>query len=66
MSSANSLLTQVNDACDRLERALGRLERLSAEQVAVPELIALRLRVESIPKRWLLGSDGQTPLQSRP
>jgi ParB family transcriptional regulator, chromosome partitioning protein len=64
MSPANDLVQQVNNACDRLERALGRIQPLSPEQAALPELIALRIRVENITKRWLRGSDSQTPSQS--
>jgi hypothetical protein len=30
----------------------------------LPELIALRIRVEDITERWLQGSDRQTPSQS--
>ena len=64
ISPANKLVKQVNDACYRLERALGRIQPFSPEQAALPELIALRIRVENIAKRWLQGSDGQTPSHS--
>lgn len=65
MSPANGLVKQVNDACDRLERALSRIQPISLEQTALPELIALRIRVENITKRWLQGTDCQTPSQSQ-
>jgi len=64
MSPANKLVEQVSDACDRLERALSRIPPSSPDQAALPELIALRIRVENITKRWVQGSDGQTPSQS--
>ena len=60
-SPASKLVEQLSDACDRLERALSRMKRVSPEQAALPELIALRIRVEDISKHWLQGSDRQTP-----
>ena len=63
-SPANKLIAQANVACDRLERAVSRIQPSNSDQVALPELIALRIRVENITKRWLQGSDGQTPTQS--
>ena len=60
-SSSNKLVAQANAACDRLERALGRIQPSNSYKVALPELIALRIRVEDITKRWLQGSDRQTP-----
>ena len=60
-STSNRLITQANAACDRLERALGRIRPSNSYKVALPELIALRIRVEDITKRWLQGSDRQTP-----
>ena len=56
----NKLVKQLNDACDGLERALSRMKSVSAEQAALPELIALRSRIEDLAKLWLKGSDGQT------
>jgi ParB family transcriptional regulator, chromosome partitioning protein len=64
MSSANKLVRQANNACDRLERALSRRQPFPPELTALPELIALRIRFEDITKRWLQGSDRQTPSQS--
>jgi ParB family chromosome partitioning protein len=61
VSPANKLVKQLNDACERLERALGRMQLTSPEQAALPELIALRTRVEELAKRWPRGSDRQTP-----
>jgi ParB family transcriptional regulator, chromosome partitioning protein len=55
------LIAQADAACDRLERALGRIQPSNSYKVALPELIALRIRVEDITKRWLQGSDRQTP-----
>jgi ParB family transcriptional regulator, chromosome partitioning protein len=64
-SSSNKLIAQANSACDRLQRALGRIQPSSnSYKVALPELIALRIRVEDITKRWLQGSDRQTPSQT--
>jgi ParB family chromosome partitioning protein len=64
MSPPNKLVAQANAACDQLERALGRIRPSNSYKVALPELIALRIRVEDIPKRWLWGSDRQTPPQT--
>jgi ParB family transcriptional regulator, chromosome partitioning protein len=63
-SPSNRLITQANAACDRLERALGRIRPSNSYKVALPELIALRIRVADITKRWLQGSDRQTPSQA--
>ena len=63
-SPPNKLIAQANAACDRLERALGRIRPSNSYEVALPELIALRIRVEDITKRWLQGSDRQTPSQA--
>jgi len=58
---SKKLITQANAACDRLERALSRIRPSNSYKVALPELIALRIRVEDITKHWLQGSDRQTP-----
>jgi ParB family transcriptional regulator, chromosome partitioning protein len=63
-SPSNKLIAQANAACDRLERALGRIQPSNCYKVALPELIALRIRVEDITKHWLQGSDRQTPSQT--
>ncbi len=63
-SSSNKLISQANAACDRLERALGRIRPTNSYKVALPELIALRIRVEDITTHWLQGSDRHTPSQS--
>jgi ParB family chromosome partitioning protein len=63
-SPSNKLIAQASAACDRLERALGRIQPSNSYRVALPELIALRIRVEDITKRWLQGSDRQTPSQT--
>jgi ParB family transcriptional regulator, chromosome partitioning protein len=60
-SPSNKLIAQANAACDRLERALGRIQPSNSYKVALPELIALRIRAEDITRRWLQGSDRQTP-----
>lgn len=60
-SSPNKLVLQANAACDRLERVLVSIRLSDADLVALPELIALRIRVEDITKHWLQGSDCQTP-----
>ncbi len=60
----SKLAKLANVACDRLERALSRIQPSIADQIALPELVALRTRVEGIARRWLQGSDRQTPSQS--
>ena len=60
-SPSNKLVTRANAACDRLERALSRIPPSNSYKVALPELLALRIRVEDITKHWLQGSDRQTP-----
>ena len=60
-SPSNKLIAQAHAACDRLERAIRRIRPGSAYKVALPELIALRIRVEDLPKHWPQGSDRQTP-----
>ena len=64
LSPSNKLIAQANAACDRLERALGRIQPSNAYKVALPKLIALCIRVEGITKHWLQRSDGQTPSQT--
>lgn len=63
-SSSDKLIAQANAACDRLERALGRIKPPDGNTVALPDLTALRIRVEAITKCWLQGSDRQTPSQA--
>lgn len=63
-TSPDKLIAQANAACDRLERALSRIKPTDAGQVAAPDLIALRGRVEAITNGWLQGSDRQTPSQA--
>lgn len=62
-SQSSQLIAQASTACDRLERALGRIRSSEPFEVRLPELIALRIRVEDIARRWLQGSDRQTPSQ---
>ena len=54
-------LARAHAACDRLERALARIDGPPPYTVALPELVALRIRVEDITRNWLWGSDHQTP-----
>jgi len=54
-------LARAHAACDRLERALARIDGPPPYTVALPELVALRIRVEDITRNWLWGSDRQTP-----
>jgi ParB family transcriptional regulator, chromosome partitioning protein len=54
-------LARAHAACDRLERALARIDGPPPYTVALPELLALRIRVEDITRNWLWGSDRQTP-----
>jgi ParB family chromosome partitioning protein len=63
-SPSDKLIAQANDACDRLQRAVDRIQHSNTHRVALPELVALRIRVEDITKRWLQGSDRQTPPQA--
>lgn len=65
-SSLTKLIAQADAACDRLERALGRIKMPDTTSAAAPDLIALRSRVEAVATRWLLGSDRQTPSQVKP
>ncbi|HEY6355973.1 MAG TPA: ParB/RepB/Spo0J family partition protein [Burkholderiaceae bacterium] len=60
-SPSNKLIAQANAACDRLERALGRVKPPAMHKVALAELVALRVRVADLANRWLQGSDRQTP-----
>lgn len=57
-------IAQANAACDRLERALSRIKLSDGETGLTPQLVVLRARLEGITKRWLLGSDRQTPSQA--
>jgi ParB family chromosome partitioning protein len=59
-------LARAHAACDRLERALARIDGPPAYTVALPELVALRIRVEDITRKWLWGSDCQTPSADSP
>lgn len=54
-------LARAHAACDRLERALARLDGPPPYTVALPELVALRIRVEDITRKRLWRSDRQTP-----
>ena len=63
-SPPDKLIAQANAARDRLERALSRIKPSDAGPIATPGLIALCSRVEDITKRWLQGSDRQTPSQA--
>jgi ParB family transcriptional regulator, chromosome partitioning protein len=63
-SPPDKLIAQAIAACDRLERALSRVNPRDASPTAAPALIALRGRVEGIATRWLQGSDRQTPSQT--
>lgn len=63
-STSDQLVARANAACDSLERALCRITPPDTNTVAPPDLIALRNRVERITKRWLQGSDRQTPSQA--
>jgi ParB family transcriptional regulator, chromosome partitioning protein len=54
-------LARAHTACDRLERALERISGLHACSDALPELLALRTRLEGMGCKWPWGSDRQTP-----
>jgi ParB family transcriptional regulator, chromosome partitioning protein len=54
-------IARAHAACDRLERALARVDRPAPFTVALPDLVALRIRVEDIGRKWPWGSDRQTP-----
>lgn len=60
----NKLIAQANSACDRLERALTRIEPTTSHKDALPELVALRVRIADLTERWLQGSDCQTHTQT--
>lgn len=57
------LINQAVAACDRLERALERLDASDPSMGAHPEVNALLTRVAGIAERWRQGSDRQTPSQ---
>jgi ParB family chromosome partitioning protein len=63
-ASADKLIVHANAACDRLERALSRINPTDASPTAASDLVALRSRLEGIAARWLQGSDRQTPSQT--
>jgi ParB family transcriptional regulator, chromosome partitioning protein len=54
-------LARAHAACDRLERALACIDGPPPHTVALPDLMALRIRVEDITRKWPWGSDRQTP-----
>jgi ParB family chromosome partitioning protein len=54
-------IARAHAACDHLERALARVDRPAPFTVALPDLVALRIRVEDIGRKWPWGSDRQTP-----
>lgn len=58
------LVSKALAACDRLEQTLKCIDASAPSVVASPELIALRARLENVTRRWLKGSDGQTPAQT--
>ena len=60
-SPADKPIARAHAACDRLERAIRCIQPGSDDNAALPELIALRIRVEDLPKHWPQGSDRQTP-----
>jgi predicted lipid-binding transport protein (Tim44 family) len=60
-SAQADVIARANAACDRLERALAQVEQPAGVTAALPELVALRIRVEDLTNRWLRGSDCQTP-----
>ena len=60
-SAQADVIARANAACDRLERALAQVEQPAGVTVALPDLVALRIRVEDLAKSWLQGSDRQTP-----
>jgi ParB family transcriptional regulator, chromosome partitioning protein len=60
-SARADVIARANAACDRLERALAQVKRPAEFTVALPDLVALRIRVEDLARGWLQGSDRQTP-----
>jgi ParB family chromosome partitioning protein len=61
VSARPDVIARANAACDRLERALSQIEQPAGVTVALPDLVALRIRVEGLAKSWLQRSDCQTP-----
>jgi hypothetical protein len=53
-------IARAHVACDRLERALARVARPAPFTVALPDLVALRIRVEDIGRKWPWGRGGLT------
>jgi ParB family chromosome partitioning protein len=64
VSSAAKLVAQANAACDRLEKALGRIKSPPTCGAAPADLVALRMRISDLASCWLQGSDRQTPSQT--
>jgi ParB family chromosome partitioning protein len=64
VSTPDKLIAHASAACDRLERALSRINPPDAGTTATSDLVALRSRVEAITTRWLQGSDRQTAAQA--
>ncbi|MCC7285064.1 MAG: ParB/RepB/Spo0J family partition protein [Burkholderiaceae bacterium] len=60
VSAQADVIARANAACDRLERALAHVGQAAGVTAALPDLMALRTRVESLAKSWPQGSDGQT------
>ena len=54
-STQADLIARANAACDRLERALAQVEQPAGFTVALPDLVALRIRVEDLARRWAPG-----------
>jgi len=61
VSAQADVIARANAACDRLERTLAQVEQPAGVTAALPDLMALRIRVENLAKSWPQGSDRQTP-----
>ena len=60
-TSPTDAIGRANAACNRLEQALAQVDRSHADLVEQPDLVALRVRVEGLGRRWVQGSHRQTP-----
>ena len=54
-SAQADAIARANAACDRLERALAQVEQPAGVTLALPDLVALRIRVKDLAGRWLQG-----------
>jgi ParB family chromosome partitioning protein len=59
-SAPQDLVALANEACERLERSLARIDKADGLESSAG-LLALRQRISTLAARWSKGSDRQTP-----